>query len=160
MTPTVVVRRIAATPARSATEAWSVIVDLLAPPSGAARNELDGTSGIGASLIAAETMRDSPIVVSGVGPRLRIYCLFDELAILGDGASENPLAFWPTDGDWTMSIPCPPEDLDWVRAALATRSTRITARDMGEKAGSEAEQPAQATERGLGPLDKEAFLRP
>jgi hypothetical protein len=40
------------------------------------------------SLIAAEAMRDSPIVVHGVGPRLRVYCLYDDEAILGEGVSD------------------------------------------------------------------------
>ena len=39
-------------------------------------------------------MRNSPVVVHGVGPRLRVYCVYDEDAILEEGVSEEPLAWW------------------------------------------------------------------
>ena len=41
---TVVARRIRATPERGASDAWQVIVDLIAPKDGAARRELLGSS--------------------------------------------------------------------------------------------------------------------
>jgi len=156
---TVVVRRIAATPARSAAEAWTVIAQLLAAAGSTARQELDQVAGIGMSLIAAEAMRDSSLVVSGVGSRLRLSCLYDEAAILGEGAREDPLPWCPTDGDWKMSFPCPVEDLPWVQAALASVSTRITARDMIEAAPSETPKSIRETSDGLGSVDVEAFLR-
>ncbi len=159
MTVTVVVRRVAATPGRSAAEAWGVITDLTAPPRSDARDELDRVAGVAMSLIAAEAMRDAPIVVSGAGPRLRVYCLYDDDAILGEGASEDPLAWVPTDGDWAMSLPCPAEDLTWVQAALACVSKRVTARDMAE--ASVGIQDRRQEESGdLGPVNVEAFLRP
>lgn len=88
MSQTVVVRRIAATPARPAAEAWGVIVDLLAPPGSIARQELDRAGGVAMSLIAAEAMRDSPIVVHGVGSRLRLVL---------------PLRRLPEDQDWSFA---------------------------------------------------------
>jgi hypothetical protein len=160
MSQTVVVRRIAATPARPAAEAWRVIAGLLAPYENAARQELSRVAGVTMSLIAAEAMRHSPIVVHGVGPRLRVYCLYDEEAILGEGASEEPLGWCPTDGEWAMSLPCPPEDLQWVAAALARVSTRVTARDLAEAAPSGTREQARAANSELGPVDLEAFLRP
>lgn len=159
MSQTVVVRRIAATPARPAAEAWGVIVDLLAPRGSIARQELDRAAGVAMSLIAGEAMRDSPIVVHGVGPRLRLYCLYDDEAILGEGVSEDPLAWCPTDGDWAMSLPCPSEDLAWVGPALARVSSRITARDQTELAPSEGQERASRAGADLGPVDVEAFLR-
>src|SRR6266536_2943872 len=137
MNPTVVARRVAATPARSAADAWRVIVSLVAPAGSEARQELDRVGGVAMSLIADEAMRDSPIEVVGVGPRLRIYCLYDTEAILGEGASEGPLAICPTDGSWLMSLPCPKEDLDWVQEALSRVSTRVTARDLKEATSPE-----------------------
>ena len=100
MTATVIVRRVVATPGRPAATAWQVIAELAAAEGSAAREELDAVAGIAISLIAAESMRDSPIVVYGVGSRLRVYCLYDDDAILGEGSSEDPLAWCPTDGDW------------------------------------------------------------
>lgn len=159
MSQTVVVRRIAATPARPAAEAWGVIVDLLAPRGSIARQELDRAAGVAMSLIAGEAMRDSPIVVHGVGPRLRLYCLYDDEAILGEGVSEDPLAWCPTDGDWAMSLPCPSEDLAWVGPALARVSSRITVRDQTEAAPSEGQEQASRAGADLSPVDVEAFLR-
>jgi hypothetical protein len=161
MSATIIVRRVAATPARSAAEAWEVVADLVAPQGSATRQELDQVAGITMSLIAAEAMRISPIVVTGRGPRLRIYCLYDDEAILGEGASENPLAWRQDDDGWTMSLPCPPEDLSWVRSALARVSTHITARDMAET-GPPAELPQDESQAktASNTINREAFLRP
>ena len=160
MTATVIVRRIAATHARSAAQAWTVIADLVSPQGSAARQELNRAAGIAMSLIAAEAMRDSPIVVHGTGPRLRVYCLYDDEAILGEGASEDALSWCPTEGDWAMSLPCPAEDLSWVQAALARASARITARDQEEAALSETQPQTRKAHDELGPVDVKAFLRP
>jgi hypothetical protein len=160
MSTTVVVRRVAATPARSAAEAWEVIADLVAPQGSATRQELDQVAGITMSLIAAEAMRGSPIVVIGRGPRVRIYCLYDDEAILGEGTSEDSLAWRLDDNEWTMSLPCPPEDLTWVQPELARVSTHITARDMTET-GPPAELPQDESQAKTGPntINREAFLR-
>lgn len=154
----VVARRIKTIPARTAAEAWLVIVDLLAPNQSDARTELLGIDGIAACLVASEAMKDAPIVVRGTGPCVRVYCLYGEDAIVGDDTNEAQLATCPTDGDWSMSLPVPIEDLEWVREALAKRSNRVTARDMTDTfvasdiATEEQAQPAAA-------IDKEAFFR-
>jgi hypothetical protein len=160
MSVTVVSRRVAATPARSAAAAWTLIVDLIAPKGTAARAELDGLAGIGMAIVASEAMRESPLVVRGSGPLLRIYCVYDERAILGEGLSEDPLPWCPIDGDWAMSLPCPAEDLSWVQPALTRISTRVTARNLAEQApASEVAQQGQEAVN-LGDIDTEAFLRP
>jgi hypothetical protein len=159
MSVTIVVRRVAATPARAAAEAWTVIANLIAPPGSDARREIDAAGGIGMSLIAAEAMRNSPIVMQGVGARLRLYCVHDDEAILGEGVSEEPLAWCPTDGDWAMSLPCPEEDLSWVQSALTKVSSRITARDLVATAPSGATRERVAR-TGEAAIDVEAFLRP
>lgn len=159
MSAAIVVRRVAATPARAAAEAWAAIANLIAPPGSDARREIDAAGGIGMSLIAAEAMRSSPIVVQGVGARLRIYCAHDDEAVLGEGVSEDPLAWCPTAGDWAMSLPCPAEDLAWIRPALAKVSARITARDLATAAPAGAAR-AETARTGDGAIDVEAFLRP
>lgn len=159
MTTTVVARKVAATPARPAAEAWRVITDLVTLP-GPARQELQRCAGIAMSLIAEEAMRDSPIVIYGTGPRLRIYCLYDEEAILGEGQNEDALSWCPTDGNWAMSLPCPSEDLPWVTAALARSSSRVTARDLAEVAPTGGGEQASAARGELGVVDLGAFLRP
>jgi hypothetical protein len=157
---TVLARRIIATPARSAAEAWNVIAGLLAPDiKSAARREIIAVTGIASALIASEAMKNSSIVVSGTGPRIRIRCLYDEDAILGDEANEQAFAMCPTEGAWEMSLPCPAEDLDWVRESLKTHSTKITARELSEEAFSES---AESNEKAVGAeivVDREAFFR-
>ena len=135
-----IARRIRATPERPATEAWEVIVGLISEPGSAARKELDAVSGIASCLIADETPKDSPILVAGVGPRLRIYCLYDEAAVTGEDADETALSWNPTDGNWKMWFPAAREDLDWVQRELAKRGSRIVAYELekGEPEGEAA----------------------
>ncbi|HWH57999.1 MAG TPA: hypothetical protein VN682_10230 [Terriglobales bacterium] len=101
-------------------------------------------------------MTDAAIVVYGSGPRVRIYCLFNEDALEGDRASESALSFVPTEEDWKLSFPCPQDDLQWVQKALKAKSSRITARDKDasvEDGDSDNRADSSLT------IDKEAFLR-
>jgi hypothetical protein len=97
---------------------------------GRARTELLSVGGIAASLIADQAPKGAPIVVTCDGPRTRIYCLYDEDAIEGSEANENPLGFDALKGDWQVSLPCHRDDLAWVQASLAKHGSRITARDL------------------------------
>ena len=138
---TVIVRRIIATPGRSASEAWNVIINLLAPDTGnEARKELLNIAGVASCLIAEETMDVAAIVVFGDGPRVRIYCIYGDDAISGESANEASLPDSPMEGDWRMSLPCAPEDLGWVQATLKKHSSRITARDLTEKVAGRNKQ--------------------
>lgn len=155
---TVVARRIVATPARPSSEAWAVMVDLLAPDKNSdARRELESVSGIASNLIADEAFERAAGVVYGSGPRVRLYCLYGDKAISGDGASESALAFIPTEGDWRMSLPCPAEDLDWVRDALKKKSSRITARDVDEDIESDGDSEERKASSSF-EIDREAFF--
>lgn len=155
---TVIARRIRATPQRGACDAWAVVVDILAPEEGDARRELQSVEGIASSLIATEAPKDAAMVVRGTGPRVRIYCLYDDDAIAGDDASEGKLAQCPTDGDWKMSLPADAEDVGWIKAALAKKSSRITVREKNEPADSDEDQSSKAT-RQEASIDTEAFFR-
>jgi hypothetical protein len=113
----------------------------------AARNELLAVSGIAASTIADQAPKEQPIVVTCDGPRTRIYCFYDDEAVEGSDANEQPLGFDPLKGDWRVSLPCTEDDLAWVQGALKKHSTRITARGAdAEIAKDEASAgtPAQA----------------
>jgi hypothetical protein len=159
---TVITRRIIATPARSAAETWNVIAGLLAPDTkGDARKEILSVIGIASSLIASEAMKDAAIVVSGSGPRVRIRCIYDEEAIIGEDASEERLAICPTEGDWVMSFPCPPDDLKWVQESLRKHSTRITARDLSEEPFSESTETESSNKSRAVEVtvDRESFFR-
>jgi hypothetical protein len=150
-----IARRIRATPERPAAEAWEVIVGLISEPGSAATKELDAVSGVASCLIADETPKDSPIVVAGVGPRLRIYCLYEEDAVTGENADESALSWKPTDGNWKMWLPAAREDLDWVQRELAKRGSRIVAYELekGEPTGD----AARGERRGAIAVNVEAF---
>lgn len=155
---TVVARRIKATPARPASEAWQVIVNLLAPVASDARSELLRVEGIASSLIASQAMKDAPIVVHGSSPRVRFYCLYDDEAIEGEQANEQKLATCPTEGDWSMSLPAPVEDLKWVQDSLKKRSSRVTARDMTGPVATESSEDEGQKSAGAA-INPEAFFR-
>src|SRR5579884_2854037 len=71
---TTVARTFVSVPERSATETWDAIVALIAPDSdSAARTELLVVAGVACSCIADEALASDPIIVHGVGPRLRVY---------------------------------------------------------------------------------------
>jgi hypothetical protein len=130
---TVATRAFASSPARAADETWAAIVEALTRGiDGSARDELRGVMGTAASLIADRAPAAAAIIVTCDGPRTRIRCVYDEDAIDGTGVNEQALGHDPLRGDWTVSLPCPSEDLAWVQASLAKQSGRITARDMSE----------------------------
>lgn len=152
---TVVARKIIAGPVRSASEAWTVIVDLLAPePNSEARSELLKIMGVASSLIADEVMK-TPIVVYGSGPRVRIYCLYDEDAITGEDANEATLTFNATGGDWHMSLPSLTDDLHWIQDTLKKLSNHVTVRDMATAVDAEKSGTILPAIK----VDTEAFFR-
>lgn len=155
---TVVARRFVSIPERSASATWSAISQLLAPePHSAAAAELRSIAGVAASIISREAMT-SPIVVWGAGPRVRIYCLYNNDAIEGDDANETALSFDPTDDDWYMSLPCPAEDLSWIQNTLKSKSKRITARDMETALDSDEEESSRNSASET-VVDLEAFFK-
>src|SRR5882724_832289 len=133
MSGSITARRVVATPTRSVSETWMTIIKMIAPQEDSeARKELEAVAGTASALIADEALKDAAAIIYGNGPRIRIYCLYDDEAISGDNKNENTLAAIPTEGDWKMSLPCPEEDLEWVQAALTRKSSRITARDLSQ----------------------------
>ena len=139
----VIARRVASTPTRTVTETWAKIVELVAPdPNSPARKELALAGGVACSSISSEATKDAAIVVWGGGPRVRVYCLFDEDAITQDDVNEDALPKSPTEGDWKMSIPCLQEDVAWSKAKLASVTGRITARSMDEDVADAEETKA------------------
>lgn len=158
---TVLARKVAATPVRLATDTWQRIIDMVAPTNSDARAELAGVVGIVSALITEQAMKPSPIIVSGDGPQARIYCLYGDDAVEGSKTNEAAIPGSPVEngGDWKLSLPCPSEDLVWVRASLKKRSTRITARDMSETRLAEESEEAE-TSSGTPTINTESFLRP
>lgn len=135
---TTVARTFVSVPQRSAIETWGAVVDLLAPdPKSGARRDLDAVAGVACSCITDEALAEDALVVYGSGPRVRVRALYGDDAIEGDGANEAALTFVPTDGEWFMSIPCRPDDLDWVQRSLKGASRRVSARALGEPVDDE-----------------------
>lgn len=95
--------------------------------------------------IASEAPENDAFVVYGEGPQIRIYCVFGEDAVSGDGVNEESLAKVPTNGDWHMSLPCLAEDLDWTNKKLKNLSSRIRARAVGESVEYEETPESNAT---------------
>ena len=79
-----------------------------------------------ASIITDELPAERPFLLEGCGPQLRICCLYGAKAIEA-GSDIDALSWNPTDGDWTMHVPCDGANLDWVRKALIKTSPRIIA---------------------------------
>lgn len=128
----VIARRIAAIPARTSTETWQAIIDLLGSPGSAAHCELTTITSLGAILIAEEYTSQAPIVVMpAAGPRIRIHTVhgMDAIEAIGE---ETPLyGGGLTQPGWSMSLPCGTDDLDDMAAELAA-SPAITVRDLRE----------------------------
>jgi hypothetical protein len=143
---TVLARRVASTPVRTAVETWARIVEIIAPdPESPARKELAKVAGTACASIASEAPKEAPMVIWGSGPRARVYCVFDEDAITQDGLNEDALPRSPTEGDWRMSIPFLAADAAWSGASLAAASGRISARSVDEDVPDEEPLAASAT---------------
>ena len=156
---TIIVRSIASSPKRTATETWGVIASLLDPdPKGLGRSELEKAAGIAASSIASEAPVEDAFIVHGNGPQVRIYCVFGDNAVSDDGVNEDPFQEPPAAGDWRLSVPCLPEDLDWMQRKLKFISSRISARATGEKVA--AEQSASTTCAADLAINLNEFLKP
>lgn len=101
---TVVSRRIRAIPVRTSTETWRVVSQLLDGGSGALQPNLNQAANVAAMLISEEYTHKNPIILTGCGPRVRVYTLHAESAILGHSANELPLAL-NHGADWIVSLP-------------------------------------------------------
>ncbi len=120
---TVIARRFRANPARTAGQTWEAIAALVCGDDTGAKTEFLLVAGVAASLIADEALRENPLVVAGTGPRLRVYCLYDEDAINGEDANEDALSWSPTETAWKAYLPCSPENMSWVSTALSSKGT-------------------------------------
>lgn len=152
---TVARRDFRSSPHRDAGETWSAIVEMLSAPGSEARLVLVDVAGIAASIIADRACSGSPIIVSCEGPQTRIYCLYDDDAIDGSDSNEDPLGYDPLKGDWTVSLPCEADDLEWVSAALARKGERIFARDCSSTRSPSSDQKSANVDLAL---DIEGFL--
>src|ERR1700683_770968 len=137
-------RDIASIPVRSAGETWQAIIDLITRDGSVDANTLKGAASVMESLIADEHAAKVPIVVKGEGPRLVIYCLYNEAAMEA-GKDVDPLNWNPTGGaEWCMTAPVEAADVAWMTDALKNRAPRITVHDVTMRPADD-EEDAKAT---------------
>ena len=127
---TIVSRRFLASPKRTASETWEAINNLICGTNDVALLEFQKVSGIASSLIAEEMFRDYPLVMTGSGPRLRVYCLYDEDALTAEDQNEDSLSWDPTKNNWRVFLPCSDDDLNWISEALKNKGDRFFAYDI------------------------------
>jgi len=125
-------RDIASIPARSAKETWRAIVDLTTSGDSVDRHQLEAAASVMESLIADELPAGVPIVFKGNGPRVLVYCLYNEDAIEA-GLTIDALSSNPTNGDWRVTAPCKNEDVDWMNKTLKSRSPRVSVHSADEE---------------------------
>lgn len=134
-------REIASVPLRTGQETWQAIVALISNGSSKDRAQLSAAESVMAHLLALEIYADRPLTLKGSGHRLVIYCFYGaDAAIAGD--SVDPIDWNPTAGDWTLHVPCPAEDIEWVGETLAQRSPRIVLHGLDEQIDEELETKA------------------
>ena len=116
-------RDIAVTPHRTGAEAWAEITKLVSGQGSQATDQLNAAASVMATLLTEDIYAEHPLTLKGENVRLVIYGAYGPDALsLGD---PDPLQQNPTEGDWTLFVPCLEEDLDWTRDTLAKRAPRI-----------------------------------
>lgn len=129
----IISRKFAASPSRTAAETWSNIVAVIAVHSESAQKELNDIIGIAASIISDETPANNAITVIGSGPRLRVYCLYGDDAIGNADTNESSLTWKPFEDNWEIYFPVEEGDYDWVTKALKEKGSKFKAYIAGEK---------------------------
>lgn len=102
-------------------------------------DQLKRAAGVMGSIITDEHPAKRAIMLEGVGAQLRIYLRYGMKA-LEEGAKVDSLTWNPTDGDWTMHVPCDDENIAWVKQSLAG-CPRIKVFDVAEADRAEDDEP-------------------
>ncbi len=135
----IISRRFAASPARTAADTWNAIVNVIAAETVSAKQELNTITGVIASIISDETPANNAITIIGSGPRLKIYCLYGDDAI-GDDANEATLSWKPFENNWEIHFPVEDGDYDWVTKLLKEKGSKFKTYKAGEKIEGESDQ--------------------
>jgi hypothetical protein len=131
-------RDISSIPLRSASDTWERIIELVTGSGSKDVGQLKRASGVMGSIITDEHPGSRAIMLEGAGPQLSIYLRYGMRA-LEEGAEVDSLTWNPTDGDWTMHVPCDEENIEWVKKSLAA-CTRIKIFDVAEADRAEEEE--------------------
>ena len=133
----VIARRVASTPKRTAADTWQVIIDMVSDQSSTARKTLESIAGVVSAIMVDEVPAEAPIVFTGKGPRIRIYCVYGEETLLDENCNEEPFVQKLTTEDWHMYLPCAKEDWKWVSESLSAVSNFITIYDKDKELDTE-----------------------
>jgi hypothetical protein len=137
-------REIASLPVRTAGETWQAIIDLITGDGSVDAGTLKAAASVMESLVADEHPATVPIVVKGEGPRLVIYCLYNEAAMEA-GKDIDPLNWNPTGGaGWSMTAPAETADTTWMNNTLKDRAPRIAVHDIALPLTEEDDTKASA----------------
>lgn len=117
-------RDIASIPLRCAAETWARYKVLVTGTGSEDVPQFDAAASVMASLITDEAFRERPLTLTGVGDRLVVYLSHGREA-LEAGEQVDRLGWNPTAGDWCLYVPCPEEQYDWAKKALAARAPRF-----------------------------------
>ena len=140
-------RDISSIPHCSAGETWQRIIDLVTGAGSIDVQQLKKAAGVMGSIITDEHPATRAIMLEGVGPQLRIYCRYGMKA-LEEGDDVDRLTWNPTEGDWTMHVPCDEENIHWVRQSLSEGSPRIRVFDIAETDRAEEEEKTAVVKGG------------
>ena len=135
-------RDISSVPYRSASETWDRIVALVTGPDSCDVRQITAAAGVMGSIITDEHLANRALILEGVGPQLRVYCVHG-LKAIEEGGDVDPLTWNPTAGNWTMHVPCDSENIAWVRSTLLACSPRIRLFDVD---GPETDEQLDAAE--------------
>jgi hypothetical protein len=141
-------RDISSIPFCSAGDTWQRIIDLVTGAGSNDVEQLKKAAGVMGSVITDEHPARRAIMLEGVGPQLRIYCRYGMKAV-EEGEKVDCLTWNPTEGDWTMHVPCDEENIDWVKKSLSETSPRIKVFDVAETDRAEEEEKT-AVAKGSG----------
>lgn len=126
-------RKFAACPERTSTQTWEKITDVLCKDSPSAKIEFNSVIGGVSSVICDEIPKDSPIIIRGSGPLIRIYCLYGEDAILGLETSEEEVTWNPFIEDWKVYVPCDKDEMDLMKKVIENKSDNFEIYDKSKK---------------------------
>lgn len=127
----VIARKFSAAPVRTAADTWKAIMSAVTDTGKSTYGLLAEIEGIVSSIIAEGTPQNDPITFIGKGPRLRVYCLYED-----DGSTEDAnekKIDWDLFGDdsWTVHIPVEEHDFDWVKKSLEKKGKHFKAYKQG-----------------------------
>lgn len=135
-------RDVASVPLRSAKETWDAIIDLVSGSGTVDGDQLEDARSVMECVIADEQPGTVPIVLKGGGPRVVIYCVYNEDA-MEVGLDVDKLIDVPTAGNWRLMAPCEEEDKEWMNNSLKENANRVTVYAANEPPMEEEEETAE-----------------